>query len=170
VLTFGDEEELGAVGGADTAARERLRADSRSWRPVGRHRRRRMKPSPPAAAAASPLLGIRDGSMLGPRRRRRGRAGTAAAGESSGEGQPSRSAGAASSWTPNRQVGGLYGFEASGGAMKRPWGGLGSAPVSGGQRAAARLGWRRRFQGLGKEENGNRGDHCWWVGLVAANK
>jgi hypothetical protein len=53
-------------------------------------------PSPPAAAA-SPLLGFRNGSALGPEEtsgRPRGRAGTDAAGESSGKAQPSRSAGA----------------------------------------------------------------------------
>jgi hypothetical protein len=55
-----------------------------------------MVPSPPAATA-SPLLGFREGSALGPEGtsgRRRGRAGTAATGESSGEAQPCRSAGA----------------------------------------------------------------------------
>jgi hypothetical protein len=41
--------ELGTVGAMDVAARERVRADSRSWWLIGR-RRRRMMPSPPAAA------------------------------------------------------------------------------------------------------------------------
>jgi hypothetical protein len=88
VLTFRDEAELGTVGrhgaGEGAGGFEQMVAG------------RTAAPSP-SAAAASPLLGIRDGSALGPRRRRRGRSGTAAAGESTGEVQPSRSAGAASS-------------------------------------------------------------------------
>jgi hypothetical protein len=102
-----------------------------------------------------PLLGFHDGGSLGlegSRGRHRGRAGTAAAGESSGEGQPSRSAGAALSSAPNRQVG-LYGFE-DGGATKGRWGGNpvggGSASVSGGQRAEARMGLRRGGGGVSK--------------------
>jgi hypothetical protein len=63
----------------------------------GRRRRSRRDGAIPTAAAASLMLGFHEGSAPGPEEtsgRGRGRAGTDVAGESSGEAQPSRSAGA----------------------------------------------------------------------------
>jgi hypothetical protein len=67
VLTFRDEEELGTVRAANAAARERDRriraAGGRS--DGGAAGADVTEPSPPAAGA-SPLLGFRDGRVLGP--------------------------------------------------------------------------------------------------------
>jgi hypothetical protein len=89
MLTFRDEESSGRRGAGEGF--ERLEA---AWDCGGAAGVDVTVPSPPAAAA-SPLLGFRNGSALGPEEtsgQRRGRARTDAAG--SGKSQPSRSAGA----------------------------------------------------------------------------
>jgi hypothetical protein len=132
---------------ADTAARERLRADSRSWRPVGRHRRRRMKPSPPAAAAASPLLGIRDGSALGPRRRLVNRPAKASLAVPPETRRPGRPTGRSAASTASR--------------MEVRWSGLG---VGWGLRRWVAASEQQRGWGGGGVSKVSGRKTCWWVG------